>query len=213
MSIDPTISTFLGLLSNILIFIFLLTKRVNLSTDTHGTLIKLIFWLLLIVIIFGFGNQILHNQFLTSKGAQKKLMKEKQELLEEKQSLLIQIDSLQKRLDRPYQTIGQFSEDEELAVIRKGDNWGFVDKDGFEKFLDKNFQQVTKYNEGLSGVMLSNGKWGFINTRGIFPVGLEAKFDQVNRFDNGQAIVQQNNQRLVIDRKGRVLREIVNNTD
>lgn len=210
--IDPTISTYLGFLSNILILIFLLTKRINLATETHTTLLKGIFWILLLVIVFGFVNQLLHNFHLRNQGNTEALATENQDLKSEISKLSLQLDSLTEKLKRPYQTIGQFSE-EELAVIQKFEKWGFVDKSGFEKFLDKNFKQVTKFSEGLSGVMLANGKWGFINPRGIFPTGLAPKFDQVNRFENGEAIVQNGARRLVINRKGKVLREIHNGTD
>lgn len=205
--IDPTISTYLGLLSNILIFIVLFSKRINFSADTHNTIVKGTFLILLVVIVFGFVNQLIYNHTVNSNANISELISEN-EIFGDSIILLNQrINDLNTRLNRPYQAIGQFSE-EGLAVIKKINRWGFLTKDGFEKFLNMDFQQVTKFNEGLAGVMLSNGKWGFINTRGIFPEGLEARFDKVNRFENGQAIVQIENRRMVVDRRGRVVREI-----
>ena len=86
-----------------------------------------------------------------------------------------------------------------LIPYRKGDKWGFCDKDK-NIVIPVKYDGAWTYSEGLAGVILDN-KQGLIDKTGkeVVPI----KYDEVWDFSEGLAIVGLNEKYGVIDKKGK----------
>ncbi len=99
--------------------------------------------------------------------------------------------------------VAPFSEG--LAAVKKGDQWGFIDKEGnlvidFRNDLVWNFQktdargiagiQYPEFNEGLSIISKATDEgiplYGFINTQG--KTVIEPEFVNITQFEDGHAV-------------------------
>lgn len=86
-----------------------------------------------------------------------------------------------------------------LIPYRKGDKWGFCDKNK-KIFIPCFFEDADRFSEGLAAVKL-NDKWGFIDKtrKEIIP----CMYDRVNNFREGLSPVCINDRWAVIDNAGK----------
>ena len=82
-------------------------------------------------------------------------------------------------LNSRYDYAGYFFEG--LALVKRNDKWGFIDKTGREVIPCK-YDGADAFSNGLAAVCL-NGKWGFVDKTGreVIP----CKFDYVGNFSEG----------------------------
>ena len=133
-----------------------------------------------------------------------------------------------------YDYISSF--DEGLAFVRRGEECGFIDKEGkeviplhlqysnrhYRPIFDKNindtipidYQIVTRgiwFNEGLADVMLNN-KWGFIDKQGniVIPCQYDVAY---SGFENGYAEVWIGREHYLIDKQGNIVAKVERGVD
>ena len=101
-------------------------------------------------------------------------------------------------LNSRYDYAGYFYEG--LALVKRNDKWGFIDKTGREVIPCK-YDGADAFSNGLAAVCL-NGKWGFVDKTGreVIP----CKFDYVGNFSEGLPTVILNDKWGRIDRNGRM---------
>jgi len=87
----------------------------------------------------------------------------------------------------------------ELIPYRKGNKWGFCDKNK-RIVIENKYNFVDQFNEGLACVNRS-GKYGFIDKIGKEIVTCE--YDYANSFEGGLATVRHNDKFGFINNKGR----------
>jgi tetratricopeptide (TPR) repeat protein len=85
-----------------------------------------------------------------------------------------------------------------LIPYRKGDRWGFCDKNKVI-IIEPMYDEVGTFSEGLAAVKL-NGKWGFVDTKGN--VVIELKYNNVFSFYEGRAMVEFKGKSAYVDKKG-----------
>jgi hypothetical protein len=86
-----------------------------------------------------------------------------------------------------------------LALIKRGNKYGFIDKNENQKINFKYDSAYSGFSEGLAAVEL-NGKWGFIDENGNCVIPF--KFDEVNSFSNGLAWVLEGDKNSCINNIG-----------
>lgn len=64
-----------------------------------------------------------------------------------------------------------------MAVVKKYDKYGFVNKEG--DIIKPQFDRANKFYKGLA-VVKKDGKWGFINKKG--KIVIQPQFDCVEKF-------------------------------
>ncbi len=89
----------------------------------------------------------------------------------------------------------------ELIPYRKGDKWGFCDRNK-KIVIECKYDGALPFSEELAAVKL-NGKWGFVDKTGkeVIP----PKYDQVRNFSEGLAAIQLYGKWGYIDKKGKVI--------
>lgn len=87
-------------------------------------------------------------------------------------------------VDLKYDELGVFKE--ERLAVRKGNNWGYVSKNGVEVIFPK-FQKVASFSEGLAAVKYQR-KWVFIDKNGA--VKLDNNYKAIGNFEQGKAWVK-----------------------
>lgn len=95
-----------------------------------------------------------------------------------------------------FDTPGQFNEG--LAPVKKGQNWGFINKKGNWK-IQPHYEAAKKFQEGLAAVRTTSG-WGYINQNGDWHI--LPKFDRAKSYSNGLAAVKKGNDWGYINKKG-----------
>jgi predicted nucleic acid-binding Zn ribbon protein len=98
--------------------------------------------------------------------------------------------------------------DQKLAALipyRKGDKWGFCDRDR-KMVIPAVYDSVDLFSDGLAQVEL-NLKFGFVDTKGNMVI--PAVYEWVESFSEGRAIVSLNDKRGYIDTKGNLAIPIV----
>lgn len=85
-----------------------------------------------------------------------------------------------------YEDHNDFSEG--YAVIRRGDNWGYVDL-SLAEVVEPKYQECSMVNEGFAKVKFDN-KYGFINMKRLNYPCTDFKFDSANSFHNGMAAIR-----------------------
>jgi hypothetical protein len=102
-----------------------------------------------------------------------------------------------------YDIIGEFSDG--LAVVRKNDNWGYINTSGSVAIaVDLEYDVVGAFSEGLATVQ-SDGRWGYIYTSGDVAIPVNFKFDFAGNFSSGLAAVQRDGKWGFIDTSGIVV--------
>jgi hypothetical protein len=87
---------------------------------------------------------------------------------------------------------------EELAAVRVGNLWGFIDTEG--RFaIAPQFEQAQSFREGLAAVKI-NGRWGFIDKTGTTTIS--ARFEEVEPFSGSPAIAYERGRQFYIDGRG-----------
>lgn len=99
-----------------------------------------------------------------------------------------------------YDKVYPFSED--LARIRKGDEYGFIDKSGKE-VIPSVYDEARPFEEGLARVY-KDGKWGFIDKTGKVVI-LSLIYDEVLTFSEGLARVKKGGKYGYIDKTGKMV--------
>ena len=87
-----------------------------------------------------------------------------------------------------------------LIRYRKGDKWGYIDKQG-EIVIPIQYDDAGFFSEGLARVRV-NGKYGFIDTKGNMVI--PAVYDWAGDFIEGLANVEINGKYGFIDTKGNI---------
>lgn len=89
----------------------------------------------------------------------------------------------------------------ELIPYRKGDKWGFCDRN--EKIvIECKYDGALSFSEGLAGVKL-NDKWGFIDKTGKEVV--PPKYDLVRNFSEGLAAIKSDGKWGYVDKTGKMI--------
>ncbi|MBD3338372.1 MAG: hypothetical protein GF353_04655 [Candidatus Lokiarchaeota archaeon] len=91
-----------------------------------------------------------------------------------------------------------------------GGKWGFINEKGnIIRDINLDLVNLITFSEGLSWVMFGenkyDGKWGIMNIKGEWVAEPLFNFDKVFAFQNGAAIVESNNKKGYIDKRGRVI--------
>lgn len=107
------------------------------------------------------------------------------------------IDSRVFAIQPKYDEVGAFSEG--LARVKKGDNWGFIDKTGQEVIMFPYLIATGDFSEGLAPVYDQRG-YGFVDKTG--KVVITPQYDQVWGFKEGIALVKKKDDFLFIDKTG-----------
>ncbi|MCU0437657.1 MAG: WG repeat-containing protein [Raineya sp.] len=100
-----------------------------------------------------------------------------------------------------------------IAYVAVNEKVGFINRDGkiLIPFQYDMWSPVTEYcySEGLFGIG-KNGKFGFVNDKNqvVIPFIYEHNPMGMGCFENGKATVIKNGQRVVIDKKGQILRKL-----
>ncbi|MEO0233878.1 MAG: WG repeat-containing protein [candidate division WOR-3 bacterium] len=89
----------------------------------------------------------------------------------------------------------------EFIPYRKGDKWGFCDRNK-KIVIECKYDGALPFSEGLAAVKL-NGKWGYIDKTGKEVIAPE--FDLVRNFSEGFAAVEQNGIWGYINKKGKII--------
>src|SRR5680860_459435 len=97
---------------------------------------------------------------------------------------------------------------QELALVREGGNFGYIDKAG-KYVIEPKFDDAKSFSDGLAAAE-QDKMWGFIDASGKWAI--EPQYDKVKYFNSGYALVLKNDQWQYIDKKGQVL-EIPTTTD
>lgn len=95
----------------------------------------------------------------------------------------------------------------DLARVKRNDKCGFIDSTG-SIIVPLQYNDAGEFSEGLAPVKNNQNKWGFINTSG--KIIIDAKYDQAQSFVSGEAMVIQKDETLMINNRGRKLREVEN---
>ena len=102
---------------------------------------------------------------------------------------------------------------EGLALARRGDSWGFIDRAG-RTVIPFEYAYASSFSEGLAAVTVSRDRkvpgWGYINREG--KVVIPTIFDYATPFDGGLAAIdritdEQNVTDAYIDTRGRIIWE------
>ena len=103
-----------------------------------------------------------------------------------------------------YDAIGAMSATDELMAVRRGNVWGYLDKD-FNERITPVFDEAGMFHNGIA-VVKSKGKYGFIVKDGKTLGQTKLNYDYATPFDNkGMAKVRQNNVDFFIDKNGKRL--------
>jgi len=90
---------------------------------------------------------------------------------------------------------------QELALVREGGNFGYIDKSA-KYVIEPKFQDAKSFSDGLAAAV-QDKKWGFIDASGKWAI--EPQYDKVKYFNSGFALVLKDDQWQYIDKKGQVL--------
>jgi hypothetical protein len=92
-----------------------------------------------------------------------------------------------------------------LAVVKKNNKFGFINKKG-QEVVGPMYKNVGSFSEGLAAVLNFNDKWGFMNTKGDWAI--PATYKEVKFFSEELAAVK-NDMNLwgFIDKKGKLVIE------
>lgn len=88
---------------------------------------------------------------------------------------------------------------QQLAVVGKGKNYGYMDSSG-KIVIPIEYKAAGNFSDGLAAVNI-NGKWGFIDATGKMVI--EPQFDRVKSFNSGIALVESNKNWMYIDKTGK----------
>jgi len=88
---------------------------------------------------------------------------------------------------------------QQLAVVGKGKNYGYIDSSG-KIVIPIEYKAAGNFSDGLAAVNV-NGKWGFIDATGKMVI--EPQFDRVKSFNSGIALVESNKSWMYIDKTGK----------
>lgn len=91
---------------------------------------------------------------------------------------------------------------EGIAVVRKGDLYGYVDVSG-KIISELIYKEAGAYSEGLAAVFTDALKWGCIDTKGRMVV--PAKYELIMNFKNGTSHVYTKNKWGAIDTSGKMI--------
>lgn len=100
-------------------------------------------------------------------------------------------------------TINVIDPNQRLIPFRKGDKWGFSDKNQ-KLIIDAKYDRARVFSEGLARVALDD-KWGFIDKTGneVTPLKYDSYLGHRIRFSEGLAQVRLNNKYGFIDKTGK----------
>lgn len=113
------------------------------------------------------------------------------------------IDSTGKEVEEfKYEDAGCFRDS--LAVVRLHGKYGFVDHN-FKVVIPFNFESARGFSEGLAPVSNNKGLWGYINRKGNLV--FECQYNFADFFVDGQARVMKNGNLIMIDKKGKEVKE------
>lgn len=90
---------------------------------------------------------------------------------------------------------------QELALVREGVNYGYIDKSA-KYVIAPEFEDAKSFSDGLAAAE-QNKKWGYIGASGEWAI--EPQYDNVKYFNSGYALVLKDDQWQYIDKKGQVL--------
>lgn len=96
----------------------------------------------------------------------------------------------------------QFSVGQELALVKKGKNIGFIDKTG-NMVIEPAYVRAGSFSDGLAAVLI-DGLWGYIDTRG--QIVIEPQFTGAKPFNSGLAIAEKDKQWQYIDKSGKTVK-------
>jgi len=88
-----------------------------------------------------------------------------------------------------------------VALIRKNDVGGFIDKTGKYTNVTEEYKSAGRFHDGLSQEK-KNGKYGYIDKSGEFVI--EPQFEDAGYFRNGVASVRKNGKWGLIDKLGQI---------
>ncbi len=102
-----------------------------------------------------------------------------------------------------YEEVRDFAQNEELAAVKQGGKWYFIDSTGKRAF-DKAFDDADEYRIGLAAVSVSN-KWGYIDRTGALVI--EPVYDAAYRFSEWERVawVKVGELRGMIDERGKTV--------
>jgi hypothetical protein len=95
----------------------------------------------------------------------------------------------------------QYGESEGLAIIKKNNKYGFVDKNGMLRIAYR-YDSVRLFSEGLAAMKINN-HWGFIDNLEI--IKIQPQYDKVSDFVDGHALIYSNDLAGVITQDGEVV--------
>ncbi|NUN99992.1 MAG: WG repeat-containing protein [Saprospiraceae bacterium] len=93
---------------------------------------------------------------------------------------------------------------EGLAVVRRGGKYIVIDKAGTE-LIQTEYQEISFFKNGMARVWKGE-KMGFIDKN--FVEIVEPVYDQITGFIEGRAFAKKDNQWVILDNKGKVLRKL-----
>jgi hypothetical protein len=102
-------------------------------------------------------------------------------------------------IEPQFNDISSFSDG--LAGVKKGDKWGYIDKNG-KLIIEPQFSEMGKFSDGLSKV-IKDGKYFYIDKTGKYVI--QPQFDISKEFLNGFARVKQNGKCGYIDKTGKYI--------
>ena len=107
----------------------------------------------------------------------------------------------------PCEWLDAYSFYEGLARVKDSyGDFGFIDKKG-ETVIPCTWKDARDFSEGLACVMDENEEWGYIDKTGELVI--PCKWDYADSFSGGTAIVEDSNGEYEIDKKGKVIEELV----
>ena len=85
--------------------------------------------------------------------------------------------------------------------------WGFIDSSG-TIIIPLQYNDAGEFSEGMAVVKTDKNKWGYINPSGKFII--EEKYEQAQNFVNGEAVVVYKDETILINNRGKKLKEVEN---
>lgn len=96
-----------------------------------------------------------------------------------------------------------------VAKVKLHGSWYLINKQG-KKITNEGFDQIADWNEFPIAVCV-NQQWGYINAAGSWVIA--PKFRQAYPFQNKRALVQQGIKQFLINRRGKIKKEIEEEDD
>ena len=91
---------------------------------------------------------------------------------------------------------------EGLALVAKGNKYGFIDKSGSD-VISADYTNARSFSDGIAPVSNQKNQWGYIDKSGKEVIAFQFQYADV--FSNGQGRVMKAGKWFIIDRNGKVL--------